>query len=289
MIRVYLFLCVLVIGADLSAQSFYAVRRPRNLILNVGSGSATYKGELVNPNQLGKTRYNIVAGAEYYLGRRIATRVELSYFRLAGNDATANDDRVERNLSFFSGNLELSAVGIFNLWPMQEKYYQRPSFNIYGFAGIGILYTNPKTEYKGEKIALQPVQTENISYSRFQPVIPYGVGGKVKISPFFNVALEGGYRITFTDYLDDISSNRYVDPALLQSDLARALSDRRKELNPNYSAPFSVGRRGNPNNMDGYLLINLKVQYYFPKEVFNNSQRKLYTKKRKAYNRPKKR
>ncbi len=49
------------------------------------------------------------------------------------------------------------------------------------------------------------------------------------VNPFFNVLIEGGYRITFTDYLDDISSKGYTNPALLKSDLSRALADRRQE------------------------------------------------------------
>ena len=99
------FLLVLIFIPDwLSAQSYYAVRRERNLILTAGSGIANYFGDMVDPGEWGKTRYNIVVGGEFYLNQRVSVRSELAYFRLAGNDDIANDDRVERNLSFFSGN-----------------------------------------------------------------------------------------------------------------------------------------------------------------------------------------
>ena len=129
--------------------------------------------------------------------------------------------------------------------------------------------------------ALQPLETEGVKYSRTQPVIPVGLGVRVKLDPFFNILLEGGYRFTFTDYLDDVSIHRYPDPATLKSDLSRALSDRRSEIG--YDLPYNKGVRGNPKENDGYFLLNATLQYYLPKEIFRNSQRKLYNSKRKAY------
>jgi hypothetical protein len=265
-------------------QSFYAVRRERSLIATFGSGTANYFGDLVNPKSLGKTRYNIVLGAEYYFNKHISGRAEFIYFRLAGNDALANDDRVERNLSFFSGNAELTATGAFYLLPMGARFYQRPKLNLYAFAGVGLLYTNPKARRQnGEVVALQPLQTEGIHYSRMQPVIPYGLGIKYMVDPFFNVVVETGYRKTFTDYLDDVSSERYPDPATLKSDLSREMSDRRRERDPNYPVTPGVGRRGNPNSKDSYMIFNVKVQYYLPYDIAKNQQRKLYNRKRKYY------
>jgi hypothetical protein len=280
----------------LEAQSFYAIRRNRELILNVGSGTANYRGELVNPHSMGKTRPNIVVGAEYFFKPRIAARAELTWFQIAGTDKTANDDRKERNLSFRSNNWELSVSGVVNLTPTGSRFYQRSAINFYGFAGIALLYMNPKAELDGKWHALQPLQTENVKYSRFQPVIPYGLGVKIKSGPFFNVLIEGGYRLTFTDYLDDMSSHKYVDPALLKSDLSRTLADRRlegydergQEVATVYKKAndkgelYKVGRRGNPEKNDGYFLLNVKIQYYLPYQIFHDSSRKLYNQKRKA-------
>ncbi|MDL5051578.1 DUF6089 family protein [Oscillatoria amoena NRMC-F 0135] len=273
----------LLLPALACAQSFYAIRKERSLIVTVGSGTSNYFGEMVNPKEYGLTRYNIVVGTEYYFTNRISGRAELTYFRIAGDDAQANDDRVERNLSFFSGNLELSAVGTVSLFPLGQRFYQRPKLNVFAFAGIGLLFMNPKAERSnGEVVALQPLETEGTKYSKFQPVIPYGLGAKYMVNPFFNIVFEGGYRLTFTDYLDDVSIERYPDPASLKSDLSREMSDRRLERDPNYPVAPGVGKRGNPDNNDGYFLLNLKVQYYLPYQ-FTQNQRKLYNRKRKAY------
>jgi hypothetical protein len=267
-----------------SAQSFYALRRDRNFLVSVGSGTANYYGEMVNPGEFGTLRPNVAVGAEYYLSNRISARAELTWFQLSGNDADADDDRVERNLSFRANCLELSALGAINLTPMGLRFYQRSALNFHAFAGIGLLYFNPKAKYQGEWHALQPLETENKKYSRFQPVIPAGIGARIKLDPFFNILIEGGYRFTFTDYLDDASSTRYVDVDLLnnQSNLARALSDRRVEIDTQPSRPTEVGKRGNPDENDGYFIANITLQYYIPKMMFTNYN-KLYNVKRKSY------
>jgi hypothetical protein len=264
------------------SQSFFAMRRDRNFLVSFGTGTANYKGEMVNPGELGRLRPNIAIGAEYYLNSRLSARGELTYFQINGSDKDADDDRQERNLSFKSGCVELAVLGAINLSPMGVRFYQRSAFNIHAFAGIGVLYFNPKAEYKGETYALQPLQTEGKKYSRIQPVIPVGIGMRIKLDPFFNILVEGGYRFTFTDYLDDASIRRYPAAATLKNDLARALSDRRVEIDTQPSRPTEVGVRGNPKDKDGYLILNVTLQYYLPQMVFQNYN-KLYNMKRKGY------
>jgi hypothetical protein len=274
---------VILLPVVAEAQSFYAIRKNRNLLVGLGSGTANYYGELVNPGEHGRLKPNIAVSGEYYLTDRISTRATLTWFQISGSDANANDDRQERNLSFISSNIELSVVGVFNLMPVGARFYQRSRLNIYGFVGLGALYFNPKAEYQGKKYALQPLQTEGSSYSRFVPVIPMGFGARIKVDPFFNILVEGGYRTTFTDHLDDISIRRYPDGATLKSDIARALSDRRVEIGTQPSRPTEVGVRGNPEKNDNYFIGSITLQYYLPQEIFNGSNRKLYNRKRKGY------
>ena len=285
--KTLILLCVLGISgiAQLGySQSFYATRKDRNFLISIGSGTANYYGEMVNPGEFGTLKPNIAIGAEYYMTNRISIRSELTWFQLSGNDAKADDDRRERNLSFTSNNIELSVLGAVNLSPMGMRFYQRSKLNLHAFAGIGVLYFNPKAEYQGQKYALQPLQTENKKYSRVQPVIPAGLGARIKLDPFFNILVEAGYRFTFTDYLDDASVRQYPDGALLKSDLARALSDRRVEIDTQPANPTEAGVRGNPKENDGYFITNVTLQYYIPKMMFKgfnkryNAQRKWYYK-----------
>ena len=274
---------VIVLIPSLSdAQSFYAVRRNRNLMVSAGSGIAYYQGDMVDPKEIGILKPNIAVGAEYYFLDRFSARANVTWFQISGSDTRANDDRVERNLHFRSSNVEFNVSGAVSLIPMGARFYQRARINLHGFIGFGITYINPKAEYQGEWVALQPLETEGVRYSRFQPVIPFGLGARIKLDPFFNVLIEGGYRKTFTDYLDDVSSTRYPDPAILKSDLSRALSDRRPEIGTQPGRPTEVGKRGNPDNDDGYFIANVTIQYYLPTEVFSGAQRKLYNRKRRA-------
>lgn len=284
-------LVVLLLGTvteRVCSQSFYAVRRERNVIATFGTGTATYFGDLKNPGINIDSKLNINAGLQYFMTPRIAVRSELNWFQISGSDQYANDDRRERNLSFKSSNIELNACGIINLFPNRGvRYYRRVGFNIYGFAGVGVVYINPKTMYQGKWEALQPLQTEGINYSKFQFVIPYGLGVKIKQGPFLNICIEGGLRKTFTDYLDDVSSTRYPDPATLKSDLSRALSDRRGEYFSSIGEPWTskpnVGKRGNPANKDSYFLLNIKFEYYLPYDLTLTKSRhyKIYNPRRK--------
>lgn len=254
-----------------------------------GVGTSTYFGELANDGDYIDAKPTLNVGIQFYLTNRIAIRSELAWFQLRGDDAKADDNsRLRRNLSFVSNNFEWSATGLIDFFPRGRRFYQRPGFNLYGFAGIGVSYINPKTEYQGEKIALQPLQTEGEKYSRIIPVVPFGLGARLKAGPFFNIAFEGGYRKTFTDYLDDVSTV-HKDPSSFSDPVAAALADRRPELG--LSTVAAGTQRGNPSDDDGYLLFTMKIEYYLPYGAFGsgNSQKKLNRSKRKAFYRYNKR
>ncbi|MCA6379575.1 MAG: outer membrane beta-barrel protein [Cytophagales bacterium] len=262
------------------AQSFYSARRERSLILSGGLGTSTYYGDLANSNAYVKANPNVNAALQYFLSNRIGARVELNWFTLAGDDKDANGGgRVERNLSFQSSNFELSAVGMINLFTHGDRFYRRPGINIYGFAGIGLLYFNPKaTDQLGNSVSLQPLKTEGVSYSLVAPVVPVGLGIRFKVSPLFNLSIEAGFRKTFTDYLDDVSTT-YPGSASFNGD-AQAIyfSDRR--VDPGVNGTVG-GIRGNPDNLDSYMLLNAKVEYYLP-WAFGGEDRKKYSKKRRS-------
>lgn len=271
---------LLILVTELSfGQSFYAIRRERTLIGTVGTGVSSYYGELKEAKRQIDPSLNLTLGLQYYMTNRISVRADLTWFRLSGDDADATDlSKYNRNLSFVANNIELSATGAVNLLPNGQRFYQRPVINLYAFAGIGLLYSNPKAEYDGKKYALQKLETEGVHYSRFQPVIPAGLGVRVMVSPFFNIAVEAGYRITFTDYLDDVSTV-HKDPATFADPIAAALADRRPERGEPTVPEGTV--RGNSDTNDQYFLMNVKLEYYIPDGIFWNSNNKLYRAKRK--------
>lgn len=280
-------ICTLALTEATMAQSFYNFRRGRDIIASVGTGTTTYFGDLNDPGDYFDAKPNLSFGLQYFFTDRISGRAEVSWFRLQGIDAESEaKGKNDRNLSFRSDNFEVNAVGMINAFPNGNRFYQRQAINIYGFAGIGLLYFNPKAEVPetdwngnalpdaGNYIALQPLQTEGVDYSRVALVIPFGLGVKLKAGPFFNISLEAGFRKTFTDYLDDVSTT-YLPHTYSTDDeirLREAMADKRHELD---MAPLGLQEdhiRGNPSDKDAYVLYNLKIEFYLPQQIFSSSQ-----------------
>src|SRR5215831_14088099 len=103
-----IFLAPALLLAEFSqAQSFFAIRHQRSLMLTAGTGSSTYYGELSNPGTLLKLQPNLNVGLQIYVTPRISVRTELNWFQLKGSDAEANDQsRKLRGLSFMSNCFE---------------------------------------------------------------------------------------------------------------------------------------------------------------------------------------
>ena len=221
---------------DSNGQAFYDWKIERKWILSGGIMASTYYGDLESDfnytpsgGQLGlkfKTPVN-----------RLFGRVELSVFTLEGTDiGTPNE--FSRGASFESTNIELSGVAIYYLFPTSDPYYARPVFNPYVFGGIGFLYFNPKGEVDGEEQALQPLMLEGVDYSRLVGVFPFGLGATFRINYLFDISLEGGFRYTLTDYLDDVS------------------------------------KRGNPDSNDLYWIMGIKLEAYLPYDIFSKKGNK---------------
>jgi hypothetical protein len=252
--------------------------RERSLTLTIGTGSATYYGDLEKDNTT--TKANLSIGLQSIVGSNLVLRSELTWFQLG-----AQDFLTYRNLSFFSDNFELNSTLAFGIFSSRPGYKTRPSFNFYGFSGLGLCYFNPKTTYNGATYSLSKIQTEGISYSQFIPVVPLGLGVRFKINELINLSLEGGYRFTFTDYLDDVSTTY---PSAFTNDLQRSLSLRGFSLDDNEK--FRV--RGNPKANDSYFLLNVKFEYYLPNNfLLGNSYpynyQNRHKRKKRIYTRPK--
>ncbi len=201
-----------------------------------------YFGDLAPSNKIASadfsfTRPSISFFAARRFHPRIWAKVQLAAGRLQGDDyasADPTDDesgffRYARNLHFRNDIIEVSAVGVIDLFENRGTFLKRPKLIPYFYLGIAGIYHNPKAKTPdGEWIALKPLQTETKTYSRFQPVIPVGLGAKLKVTNNIDVSFEFGYRYTFTDYLDDVSGN-YKPLDQFDDPLAAAMSNRTGE------------------------------------------------------------
>ena len=204
----------------------------------------------------------------------LAFRTNLTYTILRGDDANSeNESRAIRNLSFKSNVWEATAMFEYSVFRFSGR--DRKFFSPYVFAGAGLLYFNPKAEYNGYWIALQPLGTEGQGmpqyperekYSRVQMVLPFGGGVRYLTNFGWVFGAEVTWRFTNTDYLDDVSTTYpntdyfFQNYDLATATLAANLSDRQ-----NGGTTNGGGIRGNPEHKDMYFMGMLTATYHMIK------------------------
>jgi opacity protein-like surface antigen len=224
-----------------------------------GAALATYFGDLKdNPVDLW-AKPSTQLGVQYRYNNHLHFRTEVLWYRISGADSQ-NDretDIYTRNLSFRADNFEWNVQA---MWQLFNKYarYNRPTLNPYAFIGVGLTTNNPKANLNGEWYNLRPLQTEGNVYSSVVFVLPAGLGLTYHLNSNWDISAEYGYRITFNDYLDDVSTT-HLGVDNISDPVRRALSDRRPEIG---LEPVPAGnQRGNPASKDWYLIAGLKVTY----------------------------
>ena len=252
-----------------ASQKYYSV--------SVGTGTAFYFGDLANTgSSIINPGEQINMGVRIRFSENFSMRFEGQYYTLSGSDALqGNASRAKRNLSFRSNNFEVSALGQFDLVKpsrYQDRYSRRAIFNSYLFGGIGFTSNNPQAELNGRWVNLRPLGTEGVFYAGLQPVVPVGLGVRFRLGMASDLMVEYGYRIAFTDYLDDVSGN-YKPRSSFSNELAAQLSDRRGEINPIFRDEAVANKynrfRGNPAKNDAYGILSVKYQYTFTQTGFS--------------------
>lgn len=239
--------------------------------LTVGTGTAFYFGDLANTGgSITNPGEQLNMGVRVRFSDNFSMRFEGQYYTLSGSDAhQGNASRAKRNLSFRANNFEVAALGHFDLVKpsrYQDKYSRRAIFNSYLFGGIGFTSNNPQAQLNGRWVNLRPLGTEGVYYAGLQPVVPVGLGVRFRVGMASDIMVEYGYRIAFTDYLDDVSGN-YKPRSSFSNELAAQLSDRRGEINPIFKDEAVANKynrfRGNPGQKDAYGILSVKYQYTF--------------------------
>jgi hypothetical protein len=254
-------------------------------------GASNYLGDLSNETFVMKeSHFSGSLFGRYNFSPRFALKGNFGYARVSGDDKNFASEKRDyvlnqvltqdfefnkaRNLNFFSDIYEFSLHGEFNLLPNDLNAYSARPFVPYVFMGIGIFNFNPKTTYNNNTVELQPVATEgqgSTTYNDFKPYnlssmcIPIGLGFRQKIADDFFLGVEGGFRFTRTNYLDDVGGV-YGSRSVISGATGRTglhLSDRSWELNP------SLDPINNPNPLSEAYLFNENDKRSV-KETFKN-------------------
>jgi hypothetical protein len=237
--------------------------------LGLFGGASYYLGDLNPGRQFFMPRLAGGLVYRYNPGRRFAWHIHGVYGSVQADDALSNDEAQQlRNLSFRSQVIEFSTMLEFNFFNYEIGNPGTP-ITPYIFGGISLFRFNPKANYFGEWVPLQPLGTEGQGstvyssrkeYSLINGAFPFGFGVKFHALGRLGFSLEWGLRKTFTDYLDDVSTT-YADPDVLfatQGLVAVELADR-SLVNP---GEVNTGRqRGNETNRDWYSFAGLTITY----------------------------
>ncbi len=204
----------------------------------------------------------------YNFNPRLSFKANMLFGTLFADDARSGVPAQEqRNLHFKSPLTELAGEIEFNFMNYVIGSH-RTLFTPYVFVGIAGFKFNPKAQVDGNWFALQPLSTEGQEttfngqkrYKLNQLAIPFGVGVKAWISSRVGLALEWGWRKTFTDYLDDVSTT-YVDPVRLgveRGPVASYFSD----TGTMAGTGINVGKqRGDPSDKDWFSFAGVSLMF----------------------------
>lgn len=296
------FLVVFILGLTLVAipsygqyfrqSSYWKTHRKE---ISFGFGISNFLGELGGRNQIGspfiwdlevsKTRPAAHIDYRYFVARKMALRGRLTYGILAGNDnLTTEPFRQNRNLSFKSDVYEASLVYEFHLFSEElghvydlrgVKGTKSSRVGFYAFAGIGAFYFDPKALLENKWVRLKPLGTEGqglpngaAEYNNLQICIPMGLGLRKALSKQLSIGAELQYTKTFTDYIDDVSTNYYPNAKLAEAHGEEAAYLANPSIrNPELIAATGVDpttdgyQRGDPKDKDAYLFFKLQVHY----------------------------
>lgn len=261
-------------------------------------GGASYLGEIGGTSGEAKpwlldmklSQSNIAGGGffRYGITNSISAKLSVNFVRIEGADSLSEEPtRIGRNLSFRTDMIEAVVTAeykFFQINDLSRRSRQRIDFSSYVLAGAGVLLYYPYAQTdEGKWVELRPLQTEGAAnaYSEMTIALPIGAGANFTFNKKIRVGVEFGYRFTFTDYLDDVSTRYQSDEELatktgdafdLQNRSAQAFARDDGRLSEagltidNYSQgiaatglPGSI--RGGEESNDGYLVAQIGISY----------------------------
>lgn len=234
----------------------------------VYGGLSYYDGDL-GPNRLELYFQTLHPAGGAFLRANVARWLS---FRLAYNKMTISGDDAlsgrRRNINFETEINEMALSGELNLFRLHlfgNDFYVEPF--LYG--GVAVYHFRPTTEYEGEIIELQPLGTEGQGlpgygekYQLWDWSLLGGGGIKLRLSERFILGFEGSGRITFNDYLDDVSNTTMTYQDILEGngELAARLS--RPSFDPGIDDPAKSYYRGGPAK-DYVFTVGTTITYVF--------------------------
>ena len=204
--------------SDLNAQT---------IDIGATAGASLYTGDMTkSPFTFDEMKPGGTIFGEYSFESKAGIRASFTYAPVSGDDLN-KESSFRRNLNFENNIWEFSVVGTYDII---DEYFSDIVPYVYG--GLGVFKHNPKTDYNGAEVELQPLGTEGQGipgygekYSLTGLALPFGGGVKYSLNDQFNVHFDYGARWTSTKYLDDVGSEQYALPSALFENNGRIAYD----------------------------------------------------------------
>lgn len=240
-------------------------------------GAAHYFGDLNTRGKVNRPKPALGVFYKKQFNNYLGVRVSAHYAQLGYSDTYSSSEyQQRRNLSFNTDIFEIAVQGDFNFFKFVpgDPYY---AFTPYVSLGLGLFSYNPYAYYEGQKVYLRTLGTEgqNIEYvdpdngktrkpyGSMAVSIPIGAGIKYNVSNNINLSFQISHRLTFTDYLDDVSTT-FVGmdkfPILNgQPSYARILQDR------SFETGVRIGdegvQRGFSKQKDQFIIAEVGISF----------------------------
>ena len=245
----------------------FSVAQAQNLHFTLFTGVSNYQGDL-QPKKITFQQGNFAfgVGGLYELSEKLYLRGNVTVGKISGDDQKSYDN-ASRNLNFSSQIVDVHLGLEYDILNNYDR-----SLVPFVFAGVSVFHFNPTTfDSVGRKVFLQPLGTEGqgffqgrTKYDLTQLAIPFGGGLKLAISENVRLRFEVGFRKTFTDYLDDVSSTYADKSQLLLNNGQRAvdLAFRGDEIKGSAATyPAVNSKRGNAADKDLYYFAGMGISF----------------------------
>ncbi|MCC9166800.1 outer membrane beta-barrel protein [Pontibacter harenae] len=235
----FILLLFLFVSFEANAQARFLKRSQissqpeKGLVIQVGLGASGVKSDICGSPQCMNIGPYLSFGGLYKLSPYFSVGAEAGYIKLG---ASEKDPRRPLNVSFRSEVIEMTGSAMINLFDSYSgsgNYRSSRKRFVVPYAKIGggfIYYT--ATSYEGQgRLSEAPVTYDRERpYPAVAPIALLGGGLRFRLSDEVAIAPELLYRITTTDYLDNIGA-RIILP------------------------------QGGPDNNDHYYTLGVKLMY----------------------------
>jgi hypothetical protein len=264
--------------SDLTNRSGLSIQLGSNYFLGDLGGNSGNGKPFIKDLDFKTTKLFTGLSYTYFLDQALSLNGDIHFTSVSGADSLSSTTpghslgRYNRNLSFKSNTYEMQVTA--ELYPLQAvSFYSTPKLMPYIGAGVGIFHFNPKAELNGQWYNLQPLHLEGQgsaeypdrrNYKLTQLYIPFTVGIKYKISDNDLISLNTIFRITFTDYIDDVSTG-YINSVLFDKNLNPDAANIAKQLyyrGTYHPSPNTGSSRGYSGN-DSYTSVFLSFTHLF--------------------------